>query len=109
VDRFLVEMLAWQVEFLMARGRESLEVPAERRVLRRVAELALVFRDAASPVVIPMPQEDVASLAGVTRPTANRVLQAASQKHLLELGWRRILVPDLDRLTAAAYEDDAAR
>jgi CRP-like cAMP-binding protein len=105
VDRFLVEMLSWQVDFLMARLRESLEVPAERRVLRRVAELALVYAEAHDPVVIPMAQEDVASLAGVTRPTANRVLQAASQKRLLELGWRRILVPDVGRLTAVAYDE----
>jgi CRP/FNR family transcriptional regulator, cyclic AMP receptor protein len=109
VDRLLVELMSWQVSFLMARLTEALEVPADRRVLRRVVELADAFRDGDAPAVIPLAQDDLASLAGVTRPTANRVLQHASQQGLLELGWRRIVVPDPERLAVEAYREDGAR
>lgn len=104
VERFLVELLDWQLQLLMVRLAEAATVPADRRVLRRVLELAGTFRqDGASEAVVPLAQEDVASLASVTRPTANRVLQAAVHQGLLRVGWRRITVPDLARLEQAAY------
>jgi CRP/FNR family transcriptional regulator, cyclic AMP receptor protein len=109
VDRLLVELMSWQVSFLMARLTEALEVPADRRVLRRVVELSDAFRVGNGPAVIPLAQDDLASLAGVTRPTANRVLQQASHQGLLQLGWRRIVVPDPERLAVEAYGEDGTR
>jgi CRP-like cAMP-binding protein len=104
VERFLVELMDWQLHLLMVRLAESASVPADKRVLRRVVELGRAFGDPSrASVMVPLAQEDVASLASVTRPTANRVLQAASQRDLLQLGWRRIVVPDLGRLAEVAY------
>jgi CRP-like cAMP-binding protein len=104
VERFLVELLDWELNVLMTRLVESSALPAERRVLRRVVELARAFQDPERhTVIVPLAQEDVASLASVTRPTANRVLQAAAQRGLLQLGWRRVTIPDVEALEAAAY------
>jgi CRP/FNR family transcriptional regulator, cyclic AMP receptor protein len=109
VERFLVELMDWELGLLMTRLAEASSVPADRRVLRRVVELAGAFEDPGRPmVVVPLAQEDVASLASVTRPTANRVLQAAAQRGLLQLGWRRIMIPDVRALEAAAYATEVA-
>jgi CRP-like cAMP-binding protein len=65
----------------------------EKRVLRRL----LALRDACGEddgVPLPFTQEDVASMAGTTRPTANRVLIRLRDDGLIELGRGRITVLD---------------
>jgi CRP-like cAMP-binding protein len=54
---------------------ETLFVPAERRVLRRLLELCELYPADGQGIVIPVTQETLASLAGTTRPTANQVLR----------------------------------
>jgi CRP-like cAMP-binding protein len=94
VDRFLVEALVLQVRRLSAHLQEALFVPVELRVLRRVAELCESYGAKDGQVVIPLTQDDIASLAGTSRPTANRVLKAAEDDGLLVIGRRRIEVLD---------------
>src|SRR5215468_11792041 len=74
VDRFLVELLSARVDMLNGRLVEALYVPAERRVLRRLLDLCQLYAEDEQPIVIPVTQEMLASLAGTTRPTANQVL-----------------------------------
>lgn len=103
VDRMLVELLAGQVRRLSASLVEALYLPVERRVLRRLAELTDLYDEGAVPVVIPLRQDDVASLVGTTRPTVNRVLQSLVEAGLLRLSRGRIEVCDpsgLDRRAA---------
>ena len=71
-------------------------------MLRCVVELARVFDDDHAPIAVPMTQEDLASMAGTTRPTANRVLQAAVQAGYLRLRWGRFEVLDFEALAEAA-------
>jgi CRP-like cAMP-binding protein len=75
VDRFLVDLLARRVDKLNTYLVETLFVPAERRVLRRLLELCELYPADGQGIVIPVTQETLASLAGTTRPTANQVLR----------------------------------
>jgi CRP/FNR family transcriptional regulator, cyclic AMP receptor protein len=84
VDEVLVRILAEQVAFLSERLVESYTVDAETRVARRVLELARVY-GAAPPVTIPLIQDDIAALAGVSRATVNRVLREAEDRGVVRL------------------------
>jgi CRP/FNR family cyclic AMP-dependent transcriptional regulator len=94
IDRFLVEVLAAQVRRLSTRLQEALFVAAETRVLRRLVELGASYRSGDGAVVIPLTQDDIASLAGTSRPTANRVLKAAEDDEILSVRRGRIEVID---------------
>ena len=98
VDRFLIEVLAEQVQRLSGLLVEALHQPVESRVLRRLAALAELYHPDINEATIPVTQDDLASLAGTTRPTANRVLKDAEAIGLLRLSRGRITVVDRQRL-----------
>ncbi len=102
VERFLVDILAAQVRRLSSQVLDALYVSADRRVVRRVADLARVYDDHAGPIVIPVRQEDLASMAGTTRPTANRVLKQLEDDGIVSLSRGRTLVLDRARLDKRA-------
>jgi CRP/FNR family cyclic AMP-dependent transcriptional regulator len=77
IDRFLVAVLAEQVKRLSTQLLEALFVDAETRVLRRLLDLAQEYGQGRPGTIIPLTQEDIATMAGTTRPTTNRVLRDA--------------------------------
>jgi CRP-like cAMP-binding protein len=77
IDRFLVAVLAEQVKRLSTQLLEALFVDAETRVLRRLLDLAQEYGEGSPGTTIPLTQEDIATMAGTTRPTTNRVLRVA--------------------------------
>ncbi len=96
VDRFLVERLAAEVRRLSAALMEALYLPVERRLLRRLADLARVFGPGPDgSVTIPVTQEELAHMVGATRPTTNQLLKEAESAAVLRLGRGRIVIPDL--------------
>jgi CRP-like cAMP-binding protein len=101
LDEVLVRLLAERVAFLSERLVEAYTVDAETRVVRRVLELGRVY-GGASPIVIPLIQDDVAALAGTSRATVNRVLRNAEQRGLVELGRGRTVVVDPEGLARLA-------
>jgi len=97
----LIGILARQVQRLSERVVEALFVPADRRVLRRVAELAQVYGDEdGGTASIPLTQEDIAALAGTSRATVNKVLRDEQRAGTIEL--RRGATIVLDRAGLAA-------
>jgi CRP-like cAMP-binding protein len=98
IDRFLVEVLSARVRRLSTRLQEALFIPAETRVLRRLVELGASYRSGDGSVVIPLTQDDIASLAGTSRPTANRVLKGAEDDGVLSVRRSRIEVLDPEAL-----------
>jgi CRP-like cAMP-binding protein len=74
---------------------EAFFVPVERRVLRRLTELAELYGGGATAVTLPLTQEEIAQFAGTTRPTVNKVLQNAAATGLV--GLRRGQVEIIDR------------
>jgi len=104
VDRFLVDILAAEVRRLDDQLMEALFLPVERRVLRRLLALTDVYTGDANGtgVEIPLTQDDLASLAGTSRATVNRVLRQAEEAGWVSLGRGRIRVIDHDRLARRA-------
>lgn len=90
----LIRLLVARVRQLNLRLVETMYVPVDVRLLRRVLELAEAYDD-----VITLTQEDLAGLAGATRATVNRVLrrEQAFGTILLSRGQLRVL----DRTTLA--------
>ncbi len=106
VEHFLVEVLAAQVRRLTAHLVEALYVPVEQRALRRLLEMLRHFRTGPPPWVVPITQEDLATMAGTTRPTVNRVLRAMEEAGAVRLARGRIEVLDDDFLRARATPTD---
>jgi CRP-like cAMP-binding protein len=108
VERLLVELLAAQVRRLSAHVLDALYVPVETRVIRRMVELADLYASgpgptaAGGPVEVPVRQEDVASMAGTTRPTANRVLKQLEDAGIVSLRRGCTVVHDRSALRTLA-------
>ena len=94
LDRLIIQLLTARVLRLTDQLMEALFVPATTRVLRRVADAAGLYDES----TIPLTQEELASLAGCTRPTVNRALRAAQEAGLVDLARRRIRVLDIEGL-----------
>lgn len=100
VDQLLIDLLANEVRMLNARLLEALYVPVDRRVLRRVAELATLYGSGEGEVVIPLTQEELAGLAGTTRPTVNQVLRGLEDAGIVRLRRGKTVVTDPSALAA---------
>jgi CRP-like cAMP-binding protein len=102
VDRLVIGFLANEVRLLNERLLEALYLPVERRVLRRVAELAELYAGGDGETVVPLTQEELAGLAGATRPTVNQVLRAEQDRGSIELRRGKIVVLDRDAVAKRA-------
>lgn len=98
----VTEALVMEVRRTAAALVEALYVPAEKRVIRRLLDLATAFGDDAPATTLPVTQEDVAQLAGVTRETANRLLKRHADDGLLALSRGKIELLDAGILERVA-------
>jgi CRP/FNR family cyclic AMP-dependent transcriptional regulator len=98
VNDLLVRLLAARIRRTNALLAEALYLPADQRVLRRLRELAELYRSGEGGVVIPLTQEEIAELAGTSRATVNRVLRAEQRAGTLERTRGRTIVVDAARL-----------
>ncbi len=81
VNEVMIRYLANEVRVMNERLLEALYVPAERRVLRRVGELARTYPGKGdAPAEIPLTQEILAGMAGTSRATVNAVLRDAQSR-----------------------------
>jgi CRP-like cAMP-binding protein len=101
IEVMITSALVAEIRRLATALVDALYVPADRRIWRRLAELAALYGEAA-PVVVPLTQDDVAQLAGTTRPTANRTLRAGEADGVVRLARGTIEVLDLDALQTLA-------
>lgn len=102
VERMLVDALAARVGRLTGHLVEALHEPVEVRVARRMLALAETYETTDGSVAIPLTQEDLASLAGTTRPTANRILRELEDDGALAIGRGRIEILDMAKLERQA-------
>jgi len=96
-SRFLMLVLS---ERLRATSRQLLEaryVSAEQRLLRCLYRLAGQF-EAFDGDPIPLTQSDIASMTGITRSTANRLLRQAERDGVITTGRGRVHVADAEAL-----------
>jgi CRP-like cAMP-binding protein len=102
VERFLTSMLAAQVRRLTEQLLEALYVPADDRVVRRLADVAEVYADERNDAELVLRQDDLATMAGTTRPTANRVLKQLEAEGTVQLARGRISIADVAELRRRA-------
>jgi CRP-like cAMP-binding protein len=93
VDAILVAILAERVRRLSELLTEAYYLSADERVIRRLADLAVLYDGS-----VPLPQEALAELAGTSRATVNRVLRELEKQGAVTLGRARIEVRDPGRL-----------
>ena len=104
VNRILVAVLATALRRMDELLVEAFYVGAEKRVLRRVRDLAALYREGSGsgPITIPLTQEDMAGLAGTSRATVNRVLREEEGRGALSLSRGKTTVVDLEELKRRA-------
>jgi CRP/FNR family cyclic AMP-dependent transcriptional regulator len=103
VNEVLSGILADHLRRLSEQLIEAYYVPADRRVLRRVRDLAEIYgRGSDAVVAVPLTQEDIAGLAGTSRATVNRVLNEEVRRGTIELKRAKTIVLDLDELARRA-------
>ncbi len=99
VTDVLVAILAGGMRRLSQHLLEALYVPADKRVLRRLIELAESYAPGAAEATIPLRQEDLAGIAGTSRATVNRVLREQEARGAVRLERGRTIVVDRAALT----------
>jgi CRP-like cAMP-binding protein len=98
VNRILVAVLATALRRMDELVVEAFYVGAEKRVLRRVRDLAVLYSQGSEPITIPLTQKDLAGLAGTSRATVNSVLRDEELRGTLSVGRGRTTVVDLEKL-----------
>lgn len=97
IDRFVIDVLLADVRRVNTLLLEALFSSVEQRMLRRLLDLTAVYggeRTRCGPVHIALTQQDLASLAGTSRATANRVLRDLAEAGVVGLTRNRIHVLD---------------
>lgn len=102
VNGVLLAFLAGEVRMLNARLLDALFVPVEKRVRRRLLELAAHYPSKDGRPLIALTQEALAELAGASRATVNQVLREEQGRGVLELKRGSTRVLDLDALRKRA-------
>lgn len=97
VEALLVDALVAEVRRLAGALVEALYLPADKRLWRRLLDLAEMYGDS-PPITIPLTQEHLAQLAGTTRPTANRLLREAEREGIVAITRGRVEVRDVAAL-----------
>jgi CRP-like cAMP-binding protein len=103
VERLVVSLLAERVEELSHRLLEALYVGVDRRVYRRLLDLAEIYGTDSGPAIVPLRQDHLADLAGAARPTVNQVLQRLAAQGVVALHRGRIEVLDVQALRQRAH------
>lgn len=102
VDRMLVSLLSREVRRMSELLTEAYYEKAERRVVRRLLDLAVVYGNRGRETEIPLTQEQLASLAGASRATVNAVLSAEQRRGTIALRRGATILHDLDALARSA-------
>jgi CRP/FNR family transcriptional regulator, cyclic AMP receptor protein len=93
----LIELLCQRIRFINERMQESVLMPLEVRLARRLCALATDFGSE-----VHISQEELGHYVGAARESVNRQLREWGQKGILELHRGRILLLKMDKLRVAA-------
>ena len=101
LTEWLLLTLAQRLERMSALLVDAIFLDAEQRVARRLLDCRCSFGiEGCEP--LPLTQDDLAAMAGISRPTANRVLRHLEDQGSVRLGRRQITIADLESLARAA-------
>ena len=102
INEVLVRLLAARVRRTSDLYVEAVFTDAERRVLRRLYELASLYGGGAPGTVIPLSQQEIAGLAATSRATVNRVLRSEEKRGIVELHRGQTTIVDPQALARRA-------
>lgn len=102
VDAVLFAFLAGEIRTQNERLLEALYMPVERRVRRRLLELARLYPAQDGQTLIPLTQELIAGLAGTSRATVNKVLREEERRDVVALRRGSTLLLDREALARRA-------
>ena len=107
LNRFLFAVIARRMKDMTTQLLEALNSTAEQRVFARLQSLTELFGKVSRPPVrIPLTQEQLASLAGTTRPTANKILREIAEAGAVRLGRGYVVIRDPELLQMLARKAD---
>jgi CRP-like cAMP-binding protein len=98
VERILSTLLADRIDVLSRRLLETMYESLDRRVYRRLIDLAHSYGVSEGRATIPLSQARLADLVGAARPSVKQVLRRLADQHVVSLGRSRIDVLDLPAL-----------
>jgi CRP-like cAMP-binding protein len=96
------QLLAERVERLTRHLVEALYVSVDRRVARRIWTLAALHGGPVRGTELPLTQQDIADLAGATRPTVNQSLKKLEAQGAVALFRGGVRIADADLLLRRA-------
>ena len=105
IERVVSTLLADRIDRLSRRLLETMFESLDRRVHRRLLDLAEAYGGSDRGVVIPLSQAQLADLVGATRPPVNQVLQRLADSSVVRLSRSRIEVLDLAELRRRSAEE----
>jgi CRP/FNR family cyclic AMP-dependent transcriptional regulator len=95
IESIILEALVTEVRRLAQQVVEAMYVPVDKRIWRRLQEMAPIFGTDDTPATtIPITQDVLAQLSGCTRPTANRVLRIGEEAQVIKMTRGRIEILD---------------
>jgi CRP-like cAMP-binding protein len=98
IERVVATLLADRIDILSRRLLETMYESLDRRVYRRLLELARSYGGSDGSdgsATVPLSQTQLAELVGATRPSVNQVLQRLAELGVVRLSRSRIEVVDL--------------
>jgi CRP/FNR family transcriptional regulator, cyclic AMP receptor protein len=99
IERVVSMLLADRIDLLSRRLLETMYESLDRRVHRRLLDLADAYGGGGDgAVAIPLSQAQLADLVGATRPPVNQVLQRLAERNVVRLSRSRIEVLDAAEL-----------
>lgn len=98
IERIVSTLLADRIDILSRRLVETMYESVDRRVYRRLLELARSYQGSEEAATIPLSQTQLAGLVGASRPSVNQVLQRLVELNVVRLNRSRIEVLDLSAL-----------
>jgi len=98
IERIVSALLADRIDILSRRLLETMYESLDRRVYRRLLDLAYSYRGTGGTATIPLSQTQLANLVGATRPSVNQVLQRLAELRVVRLSRSRIEILDLAAL-----------
>lgn len=87
------------IQFLVAQVESLAIISANQRIAHTLLKLALDFKkDSSKEYLIPYTHQQIAELAGLSRPTTTYELNILESAGLIQLGYRKIIVKNIDQL-----------
>nr|WP_162241175.1 Crp/Fnr family transcriptional regulator [Leifsonia sp. Leaf325] len=102
IDKLLLRYMARRIDSLSELLAQSVYETVNRRCARRLYEVADMFRDGTEAVTVPITQDDLAGLAGASRPTVNQILGQLQDARIVSTGRGTITVNSMPALKVFA-------